>query len=241
LKVKGLIIDLDGCVYIGDQVVRGVPEALENLSKLDVKILYLTNNSSKNAHEYSEKLRKMGIKAEAKDILTSAEATACYMAEKFKAGRRVFLIGSKSFKAELEKRGFLVVDSSDVDYVVLGIDSDFDYAKLTKACRAIVKGAKFIASNLDATIPSPDGILPGAGSLASAITKATGVKPIVVGKPSKRIILEALKRLNVKREEAAIVGDRLETDIKAGKSAGICTILVLTGVTDPAKHLEVDE
>jgi len=242
LRIKGLIIDLDGCVYVGNKVVEGVPEALEELAKRGIKLLYLTNNSSKTAYEYSKKLKDMGIKAETNDILTSAEATACYIAERYGArGKKVFLIGSEAFKAELEKRGLAVVDSLDVDFVVLGVDFSFNYDKLTKACRAILRGAKFIASNLDATIPSEEGILPGAGSLASAVTKATGVKPIVVGKPSKRIILEALRRLGVGKEEVAIVGDRIETDIKAGKSTDIYTILVLTGVTSLEKLLEVDE
>ncbi len=229
VNLKGLIIDLDGCVYRGEELVDGADVAIKSLKESGKKILYLTNNSTKTPEEYAAKLQKLGIEALPRDILTSATATAQYM-RSFEKGK-CFVVGERALRTALAQEGFTIVDGVDEDvrYVVCGLDRQLTYDKLAAACLAVQRGAKFIATNADPVLPVEKGHLPGAGSIVGAIKIATGLKPIVVGKPSKYIMDLAIKRLGVEKDKVAIVGDQIDIDVRAGKVVGIHTILLLTG------------
>ena len=232
LNFKAFIFDLDGSIYRGDRPVEGAAGVIDALKKKGKKVLFLTNNSTRTSQEYTEKLRRMGIKTSPEEILTSSIATAIYMRNLERGG--CYVVGEAALKSAIAGEGFTILDEADARrarYVICGLDSGVTYRKLAAACLAIQGGAKFIATNADPNLPVEGGYLPGAGAIISAIITATGVKPIIVGKPSKNIMDVALKKLGVGREEVAIVGDCLDIDVAAGKSAGVYTILVLTGVT----------
>ncbi|MDH5816211.1 MAG: HAD-IIA family hydrolase [Candidatus Nezhaarchaeota archaeon] len=229
MPVKGLIVDLNGSVYVGDKPISGVPEALKELKRKGIKILFLTNNTTKTPQEYQQKLENMGIRVALNEILTSSMIAASYIKRTY-GPSKVYVIGTKALEEVLRSYGHEVV-ASNSDIVVVGLDFDFNYQKLLKASREIRRGAKFIATNIDATIPVEGDIMPGAGSIVKAVEVASGVKPLVVGKPSKIALKEALRCLKLKPEEILVVGDRLETDIKMGRKFKCLTALVLTGVT----------
>ena len=232
LNFKAFIFDLDGSIYRGDRQIEGAAGAIDALKKKGRKVLFLTNNSTKTPQEYAKKLRRMGIKTSPEEILTSSIATAIYMRDLERGG--VYVVGEAALKSAIAGEGFTLLDevaARKAKYVVCGLDSVVNYRKLAVACLAIQGGAKFIATNADPSLPVEGGYLPGAGAIISAIVTATGVKPIVVGKPSKNIMDIALKKLGVSREEVAMVGDCLDVDVAAGRDAGVYTILVLTGVT----------
>ena len=229
MPIKGLVVDLDGSVYVGDKLIEGVPEALEELRSKGIKVLFLTNNATKTPQEYLEKLRAMGIRASIQEILTSSVIAASYI-KRVRGPSRVFVVGTKALEEVLRSHGHEVV-ASNSEAVVAGLDFNFDYRKLARASKEIRRGAKFVATNTDATIPLEDDIMPGAGSIVKAIEVASGVRPLVVGKPSRIAMREALMRLRLEPGEVLVVGDRPETDIKMGKRFNCLTALVLTGVT----------
>lgn len=229
MPIKGLIVDLDGSVYIGDKPIEGVPEAIEELKRRGIKILFLTNNATKTPQEYLQKLKSMGIRAILQEILTSSVIAASYIKQAY-GPSKIYVVGTKALEEVLKSYGHEIVDSGS-SIVVAGLDFDFDYQKLSIALREIKRGAKFIATNMDATIPVEGEVMPGAGSIVKAIEVASGIKPIVVGKPSKIAMRESLRRLKLRPEEVVVVGDRLETDVKMGRRFKCLTALVLTGVT----------
>jgi len=232
LPIKGLVIDLDGSVYVGDKPISGVPEALEELRSKGIKLLFLTNNATKTPQEYVKKLEGMGIRASIEEVLTSSVIAASYIKRVY-GPSRIFVVGTKALEEVLRSHGHEIV-AFDSDVVVAGLDFNFDYQKLARASREIRRGAKFVATNIDATIPLEDGVMPGAGSIVKAIEIASGVRPLVVGKPSRIAMREALMRLGLRPSEVLVVGDRPETDVKMGKRFGCITALVLTGVVKEA-------
>lgn len=232
-KFKSFIIDLDGCVYRGEEPIEGAGEAISLLRRRGFKILFLTNNSTKTPEEYVEILRSMDIPVTSRnEVLTSAIATARYLRDRY-GECRIFPVGMQGLLRALEECNHQIIDEENIDnaeFVVVGLDMNFNYQKLSLACRAIMKGAKFIATNTDSTLPSKAGLLPGAGAIVNAIKTVTGVEPVVIGKPSRIIMDVALKVLDVNGDECVVIGDRLDTDITAGKKIGAYTVLVLTGV-----------
>jgi len=232
LSIKGLVIDLDGSVYVGNRLISGVPEALEELRSKGIKVLFLTNNATKTPQEYLEKLEGMGIRVSMQEILTSGVIAASYV-KRTRGPSRIFVVGTEALKEVLRSYGHEIV-TSDSDVVVAGLDFDFDYQKLAKASREIRRGAKFVATNTDATIPLEDDVMPGAGSIVKAIEVASGARPLVVGKPSRIAMREAIMRLRLRPSEVLVVGDSPETDVKMGKRLNCLTALVLTGVTKEA-------
>jgi 4-nitrophenyl phosphatase len=227
MNIKGLIIDLDGCVYRGNTLIEGSDKAIEIIRSKGIKILFLTNNSTMTQEEYANKLNNMGIPTNPSEILTSAIATANYM-RKFKK-EKCYIIGEKALIEAIKNEGFEILNEENAHlakYVICGLDRNVTYKKIAAACIAIQNGAKFIATNNDPNLPIEKGYLPGAGAIVGAIRIATGIKPVIIGKPSKYIINMAIRKLGLKKSEIAIVGDRIETDIKAGKKAKIFTILI---------------
>jgi HAD superfamily hydrolase (TIGR01450 family) len=164
------------------------------------------------------------------EILTSAQATAEFLGSTAPPGSRIYVIGEEGLRSSLEAHGFRLVDDDRADYVVVGLDRGFNYQKLTTAIRAILNGARFVGPNPDTSLPLEDGVSPGAGAFQAAITAATGVEPLIVGKPEPTMLSIGLRLLGCAPQEAAIVGDRLDTDIVGGQRAGLATILVLSGI-----------
>jgi 4-nitrophenyl phosphatase len=223
--IQGVIFDLDGTIYRGSQAVPGAAEFVGQLAAHGIKVLFVTNRSNRTPESVCTQLRSYGIACTAENILTSAQATARHL----RSGS-VFFIGEEGLERALLQAG-LTMDPQSPDYVVVGFDRAIDYTKLEKATRLIRAGARFIATNPDKAVNADGGISPGNGAIVAAIATASGVSPVVVGKPERAIIDIALERMGLSPEHVILVGDNLETDIKAGINAGIRTILILTGVS----------
>lgn len=228
--VRALLIDLDGVVYVGSNVIPEAPSFFRRLRADGRPFLLITNNSSGTPNQFVGRLADMGIVVDPSEILTSALATAQYLGGVARPGARVFVIGETGLRSAIEEAGFELSEHSP-EFVVVGLDRSFDYHKLTIAIRAVLAGAQFIGSNPDTTLPAEDGLIPGAGSFQAAIRAATGVEPVVIGKPEPTLIALALERVGAAPDQAALIGDRLDTDILGGHRAGVHTILVLTGVS----------
>jgi 4-nitrophenyl phosphatase len=233
-ELRGFLIDLDGVVYTGEEVIPGAPEFFRLLRRRAVPFLLITNNSSRRAEQFAARLAGMGIEVEPAEILTSAQATAEHLAGVAPPGSTAFVIGEEGLRSCLEARGFRLIDEASADFVVVGLDRSFDYRKLTTAVRAVAGGARFVGSNPDVTLPMEDGLVPGAGSFQAAISAATGVEPLIVGKPELPMLRLGSRLLGCQPSQVAVVGDRLDTDIAGGLRAGMTTILVLSGIVDAA-------
>ena len=231
-RFRGLILDMDGVLYRGDEALRGAVELFPALRASGLSFILLTNNATLTSDEFSRKLARMGISVEPELILTSAGATAEYMARVHPAGGSVFVLGSSSLlRTVTSVRGFSPAEGQP-DFVVVGLDKSLTYLTLQQACSAVRRGATFIATNADLTLPVEGGDLwPGAGTIVAAVQACSGVAPVVIGKPNKYMAEVALDRLGLAAGEALCVGDRLETDIACGARAGVPTALLLTGVS----------
>ncbi|MFD1039465.1 TIGR01457 family HAD-type hydrolase [Virgibacillus byunsanensis] len=228
-KYSGYLIDLDGTMYRGNKVIDAAGDFVEVLNQSDIPYLFVTNNSSKTPAAVSDKLNSMNIMATPKHVLTSSMATAKYM-KRINPSARCYVIGEEGLIQAIQQEG-LIVTEENCDFVVVGLDRNISYEKLTIACLAIRNGATFISTNSDVAIPSERGLLPGNGAITSVITVSTGIAPIFIGKPEAIIMNEALKLLRLSKNEALMVGDNYNTDILAGIHAGIDTLMVYTGVT----------
>ena len=229
-QLEGFLIDLDGTTYLGDDLIPGALMFVETLQKLGKPHLFLTNNSSESARTYVEKLRRLGIDAQDGSVLTSGDATAMHLAD---AGyTKLFVLGTPSFENELKKFGFILT-SERPDCVVLGFDKTLNYQKLEIATDLIRRKIPFVATHPDKVCPTEDGFIPDCGAIAALLSAATDVEPLVIGKPKPQMVQMALKRLNLDSLKIAIIGDRLYTDIRMGRDAGLVTVLVLTGETTP--------
>lgn len=227
------LIDLDGVVYIGSGLTPRAAEVLEAMRAAGKTRLFITNDPRHTTEAYAEKLNGLGIPAKGSEFLTSGRAAALHLQSSGKKDDAVFVVGSEGLRQEIEAAGVKVLrgaEGIDAKIVVVGGHEQFHYEELKTATLAIRKGAAFIATNRDATFPMPNGLWPGTGSVVAALEVATGVRPVVVGKPEKRIFEMALG-LFPSRGRAAIIGDRLDSDILGGKRAGLATILVLSGCT----------
>lgn len=225
MKNKGLIFDLDGVIYRGKTPIPGVVKTLNSLFS-QYNILFLTNNATKSRSAFVGKLQNMGINCEKNHILNSGYATALYCS--LNNINTVYLVGEQGLYDEFSLQGINVSDHN-VDAVVCALDRFVTYEKLSIALQEINSGAKYIATNLDATLPIENGFLPGSGSLNAAITCASGVKPKVIGKPHQPIMDIALEMLGLSPENIVVIGDRYDTDIASGKLVDAKTVAVYTG------------
>jgi 4-nitrophenyl phosphatase len=229
-KIRCFALDLDGTIYLGDELFPFTLPFLDGLRRQQRRYVFVTNNSSRSSQEYVRKLRSMGISLVPEQVYTSGDATIRYL-KRLGSGRRLFLLGTEGLHADFERHGFQT-RSPTPDYVVLGFDMSFTYDKFDQACRFVRSGIPFIATHPDLNCPMPNNdMLPDCGSLSAAITAATGVAPTCIGKPNKEMIDGLLERVGVARQELAIVGDRLTTDIRTGAHHDIVSILVLSGET----------
>ncbi len=234
--VRFFLLDMDGTIYLGEQLIDGARELLEILEKQGKKAVFLTNNSSKNREAYRKKLEEMGIKVKPEDIFTSGEATAIYL-NKIHPGANIFLLGTPMLEEEFTNAGFNLHYDEKPDYVVLGFDTTLTYRKLWQACDYISEGVEFIATHPDINCPVEGGkYMPDAGAMIKLIEASTGVSPLIIGKPNSHMVDSAREKYAAGKEKMAIVGDRLYTDIQLGINAGIYSILVLSGETTPDQY-----
>jgi NagD protein len=227
--MKNYILDMDGVIYRGNQLVPGAGEFIERLQREGRRFLFLTNNSKNTPLDFQRKLERMGLHVSAEHYFTSAMATADFLHTQ-KPDGSAFVIGEAGLSHELYQVGYSLSEV-DPDYVVLGDTPSYDYAKIVRAVRLILGGAKFIATNPDVTGPEEEGIHPACGALAAPIERATGKQAYYVGKPNPLMMRAALRRLDSHSENTIMIGDRMDTDILSGIGAGMETVLVLTGVT----------
>ena len=231
---KLLIFDLDGVIYRGDQPVPGAAEAIAELRARGIAVTYLTNNSTRSRAFYRDKLRIMNIPCESDDIMSSALATRIYLQELSPNGARVFIVGERGIADELT--GYFTIigpeERATADYVVVGMDREFNYAKLTCATDALTAGAELIATNRDVTYPMPNGyLLPGGGTIVAALAAFWEREPYVAGKPNPLGIFQMMKAAGASPADVLLIGDRPSADMVTGRRAGVETCLVLTGVT----------
>jgi NagD protein len=224
--------DMDGVLVREDHALPGAVEFLARLTERGKRFLVLTNNSIFTPRDLAARLAQSGLELPEKSIWTSALATARFLADQLPNGS-AYVIGEAGMTTALHEVGYTLTERNP-NFVVLGETRTYSFETITKAIRLIERGARFIATNPDATGPSADGPVPATGSVAALITKATGRSPYFVGKPNPMMFRSALNRIEAHSETTVMVGDRMDTDIVAGIEAGLDTILVLTGSTKPA-------
>jgi len=237
-QIRHLLIDMDGVLWRGDKPMPGLKDLFGLLRGRPVPFVLTTNNASKTPEHYVRRLDEYGIEISTGEIITSALATADYLAERAGPGTPIYVIGMDGLRQALSARGFQLLDGDaepgSARYVIASWDRQLSFDKLAQASLHIRAGATFIATNSDRTWPSERGLLPGAGAVLAALQAATDVEPIVIGKPSPWMLQLAMRRMGADPAATAMLGDRLETDILGGHNAGVSTILVLSGVTRPA-------
>jgi len=234
IKNKKLyLFDMDGTLYLGNHIFDFTNELLSTIKNSGGRYLFMTNNSSKSVADYIKKLKNLGIDASYEDFITSSQATAFYLKKHYR-NCRLYVCGTKSLKEELVSNGFTVTeDLSEVQCVVMGFDTELTFKKLEDVCKLLLKNPDmpYIATNPDYVCPTEYGSVPDCGSVCDMIFNATSRRPFVIGKPNAMMPLLALEMTGYKKHEAAVIGDRIYTDVKSGLNAGITAILVMSGET----------
>jgi NagD protein len=228
-EIRSWLMDMDGVLVREDQAIPGADRFVGRLRERGTPFLVLTNNSIYTRRDLAARLVASGIVVPEEAIWTSALATARFLEDQRPDGS-AFVIGEAGLTTALHDAGYTLTERAP-DYVVLGETRTYSFERITRAIRLIVAGARFIATNPDATGPTPDGPLPATGSVAALISRATGVEPYFIGKPNPLMMRSALNAIDAHSETAAMVGDRMDTDVVSGLEAGMETILVLSGVT----------
>jgi NagD protein len=226
---EGFIIDMDGVIYHGNRLLPGVTDFLAWLEKTGKKYLFLTNSSERTPKELHEKLKRLGITVGEEHFYTSALATASFLANQ-KPNGSAYIIGDAGLIHALYSVGYSV-NNVNPDYVVVGDTHSYNFEKVELAVNLVIKGAKLIGTNPDVSGPVEDGITPSTKALIAPIEIASGRKAYFVGKPNPLMMRIALKRLGVKREDAIVIGDRMDTDVLCGLESELDTLLVLSGIT----------
>jgi glycerol-1-phosphatase len=228
------LLDLDGVIYIGANAVPHAADALAQARSDGMRLAFVTNNAARPPSVVAHHLGELGVPAEPGDVITSSQAAAHYLAERLPAGANVLVVGTTGLIEALQERGLTPVHTADDApvAVVQGYSPKTDWALLAEGAIAINRGALWVATNLDPTVPSPRGPLPGNGSLVAALQHATGVVPVATGKPDPTMHRETLERSGA--VTPIVIGDRLDTDIEGARAVGCESLLVLTGVTTPA-------
>lgn len=227
------IFDMDGVIYRGKKVLPGVREVMTSLRQRGDGISFLSNNSTLSRSGHQERLTQMGIKVQRQELFPSSYLAALYLSQgKERKKSKVFVIGEAGLLEELKNAGVQLTSLlEEIKCVLVGMDRSFTFSKLNLAYQAIVRGASFLATNTDLTYPVERGTIPAAGSIVKAIEVSTGKNPLVLGKPNPFGIEIVAEKRASSLAESIVVGDRLETDILAGKNAGVTTVLVLSGIT----------
>ena len=232
-SMKLFLFDMDGTLYLGNQLYPFTIELLNTIKANGGKYLFMTNNSSKSVLDYVKKLEKLGIKATREEFMTSSQATAFYL-HKYHEGQRLYVCGTQSLKEEFRNEGFTVTTNLDeVDCIDMGFDTELTFQKLHDVSYLLLTRPElpYIATNPDLVCPTEFGSVPDCGSVCIGIKNATGREPIVIGKPSPLMPQLAMEKLGIAKEETCVVGDRIYTDVKSDLNAGITGILMLSGET----------
>lgn len=235
LKSKKLfLLDMDGTIYLDDDLFPGGAEFLALVKERGGKYLFLTNNSSKGVKSYVEKMARLGIETCEDEFLTSVDALIVYLNlnyGQYAGGRKIYIMGTSSFKEQMAGAGFNITDrlEDDIEMLIIGFDRELTFGKLEDACILLGRGVEYLATNPDWVCPTSYGFVPDCGSFAWMLEKATGRKPKFIGKPEPDMALLALKKFGCAAEDAMLIGDRLYTDIACGNNAGVDTAFVLSG------------
>ncbi len=231
-NIKLYLFDMDGTLYLGQQLYSFTKELLQTIRNSGRKYLFVTNNSSKSVNDYIKKLESMGIPAEYEDFVTSSQATAYYLSQHHRRDR-LFVCGTESLKTELLSAGFTITEDPDlVDCIVMGFDTELTFRKLETVSKLLcTREIPYIATNGDYVCPTEFGSVPDCGSVCDMLYNVSGKRPLVIGKPATLIPELAMARTGYTADETAMIGDRLYTDIRCGLNAGILSVLVLSGET----------
>lgn len=228
--IKAFVLDMDGTIYLGENLLPGAADFIQQLQRVKKPFLFLTNNSSKNRNIYAEKLSGLGLAVDPGMIFTSGEATAIFLKEHFPEINRIDLYGTASLEEEFAGYGYQL-DTAHPQAIVLGFDTTLTYDKLWQLCDEVRSGLPYIATHPDINCPLEDGVMPDIGAIIAFAEASTGRRPdFVIGKPNPPIVKSLIKRLGVPANQICMVGDRLYTDVALGQ-AGIRTVLVLSGET----------
>ncbi len=231
LPYRGWLFDLDGTIYLGERLIPGADATIAALRAAGRRVAFLSNKPLQTRAEYAAKLTRLGVPAAPDDVINSSLVLARYLRDR-DPGAPVFVIGEPPIREEMAAHGFEVRPDERVRWVVIAFDRTFDYAKLNVALQAVRQGARLIATNPDRTCPVEGGEIPDCAGMIAAVEAVTDRKvEAIVGKPSPIILEVALAALGVPARDAAIVGDRIETDIVMGRRLGLGTVLVLSGIT----------
>lgn len=245
-KYHTILLDGDGVLWKADTPIPGIKPFFDFLKQKEINWALLTNNNTRTAQDYVDKLRKFGIDADDSVVFTSSTATAAYALQRFGKGAALHVVGMDGLKTTLKEAGFNISFGEDppphkVEAVVAGMDRQINHDKIKVAMRLIMAGAEFIATNTDGSFPTPEGMNPGTGMVIGALKATSGREPITIGKPQKAIFETAMDRFNASPQNTLMVGDRLETDILGASLLGITSVAVLTGVTNQTElaHSEI--
>ncbi|MEN8172957.1 MAG: HAD-IIA family hydrolase [Chloroflexota bacterium] len=229
-KIRALILDMDGVLWRGSNLLVDLPEVFAQIDQLGLAVALATNNATSTTAHYYDKFRRLGVTLEPGQIINSALATSFYLKQRHPGGGPVYIVGEDGLHATLEEQGFYHAEK-DVLAVIGSLDRGINYRKMEQATLLIRAGAPFIGTNADKSFPAPEGLLPGAGAILAAIEAASDTAPILIGKPEPALYLAALEKLGTAPGETLMVGDRLETDIAGAQNVGCSTALVLSGVS----------
>ncbi len=232
-EIHSYLMDMDGVLVSEEQAIPGAADFIARLREREMPFLVLTNNSIYTARDLSARLSSSGIEIAEANIWTSALATAKFLQDQRPNGS-AFVIGESGLTTALHVAGYTLTENAP-DYVVLGETRTYSFERITQAIRLVERGARFIATNPDATGPSAAGPLPATGAVAALITRATGVEPYYVGKPNPLMMRSALNAIGAHSESSVMIGDRMDTDVICGLEAGLQTVLVLSGLTTIAE------
>lgn len=235
------LLDMDGTIYLGNKLIDGAKDFLDKIKFSGKKYIFLTNNASKDKLEYVKKLEKLGIKASKDEVFSSADATISYFKQIGK--KRLFLVGNTSLKNQLEEAGFEIITerNREIDAVLVSFDTELNYEKLWIACDYLQDGYDYFATHPDFVCPLDAGrIMPDAGSIIELLNACVNRRPIVIGKPERKMIESLTDKYKVSKDDLIMVGDRLYTDIAMGHKAGIKSILVLSGETSLEDYKKSD-
>lgn len=235
------LLDMDGTIYLGNKLIDGAKDFLDKIKFSGKKYIFLTNNASKDKLEYVKKLEKLGIKASKDEVFSSADATISYFKKIGK--KRLFLVGNTSLKNQLEEVGFEIITerNREIDAVLVSFDTELNYEKLWIACDYLQDGYDYFATHPDFVCPLDAGrIMPDAGSIIELLNACVNRRPIVIGKPERKMIESLTDKYKVSKDDLIMVGDRLYTDIAMGHKAGIKSILVLSGETSLEDYKKSD-
>jgi 4-nitrophenyl phosphatase len=232
--LQALIVDMDGTLFRGPIPLPGLSRFFTFLGSRGIHFVVVSNNATKTAGKYHEMLVGQGVQVEEDQILTAAIATAGYLTGELGAGASLYVIGEPALHQVLRQAGFILLGDArrSADAVVVGGDSTLTYDKLKQAALLLQRGARFVGTNPDLLCPTDEGLVPEAGATLAFLQAATGISPTVAGKPARPLFDLAVQKLGSRRVETAILGDRLETDIRGGQQAGLRTILVTSGIDD---------